>query len=456
MSPSLSLRLPLVALLVGMGLGWIVARGSLESKRPQASEPPNSGQFESTDHDRTREARARARDFTKSRHRDPAISGMAAPELLQRLLFLNGHLDDPRRSPQEMHEAISQMHELVREMRLEEVEELLSSMIEREQRDPWGWLIAPGLAEMLLERLVDADLGAAVAWARANDKLSAIAGILSRRDPMAAASFIRSEGVATEGNSIAALNIGRFAAELGPVELLALEEVLGERGISRALEFIPPGQCESFADAWYAGLKSGEKSPHDLGRILERWAEFAPQEMVSWYRSRPGLGEEIQFVYGLMSALLGSREDVGLDFAEAEFRRSPKMSRMLFTFAVNSRHEPELWLKLAERLPADSKPGIDHFSEHLRPGFAPGPEGIVAAAWCIESAEERYHYLKRALPNSSAWANDTGDFSQNAVQSARGKLESLPLEAAQLTEILDLYDQVAAAAASRASEKSQR
>lgn len=375
---------------------------------------------------------------------------MDAQEILQRLLSLDGVAEDPRRSPREMHEAKSRMHEIVREMRQEEVEKLLSIIIERSDLDPRIGNLAEGFTDTLLERLVDMDLGVATSWAKTTGFMSVIAAILSRRDPMKAVSFVREHGLKIDETSLFAQNIGQYAVEVGPDELIALEDVLGERGINQALEFIPHRQCESFADAWYRRIEEGLSVHYDLGRVLQRWGGLAPLKMVSWYQARPHLGGDVQFVYGLLSTLLHAREQVGLDFAEAEFTRVPKMRRMLFTIAVNSIFVPDLWYKLAERLPADAKPTIDAFSDHLRPGRAPGPEGIVIASMCIDDAEQRYNYLKTTLKNSG-WANDGHNRSQHTIRDARTKLENLSLEPSQLSEMLELYDRVAAAALSRES-----
>jgi len=244
-------------------------------------------------------------------------------------------------------------------------------------------------------------------------------------------------------------NIGRFGVELGPIKLLALEDVLGKSGIKRALESIPPGLCESFANTWHERLESGSSDLEELRQILERWGELAPREMLAWYRSRPHLGSDVPFVYGLMSALLDTQEQAGLDFAEAEFQRAPEKCRRLFMIAVNSNPDPAIWRKLADRLPPDAKPTITEFSEHFRPGFEPGIEGILAASACIGEPEQRYNYLKRVLTNSEEWANEERGWSQNAIQSARVDLEHLSLNPGQLADVLELLDQVAVAAASR-------
>lgn len=293
------------------------------------------------------------------------------------------------------------------------------------------------------------DPDGAISWARANGSLSVIAQILTRRDPMAAVSFIRDNGVGIDENIAANLNLGRFAVEQGPHELLALEDVLGKRGISDALELIPQGQCEAFADAWYNRLESGPSDPYDLRRILERWGNLAPHEMLLWYRSRPNLGKDVQFVYGLMSSLLGNREETGLDFAEAEFERAPDMRRELFTLAVNSNLAPELWRKLAERLPDDAKPTIFEFSEHLRIGRAPAPECIVAASQCMADAEQRFNYLKGVLQSSKDWASQERGWTRSAIEDARDELQTLELDSEHRTNIIELYDEVVAAAASR-------
>lgn len=87
---------------------------------------------------------------------------MNAAALLSRLVSLNGIVSDPGRSPREMHEAMFQMHELVREMQQDEVENLLTSMIGHPTIDPQNGTLAAGLAEMLLERWVDSDLDVAI------------------------------------------------------------------------------------------------------------------------------------------------------------------------------------------------------------------------------------------------------------------------------------------------------
>jgi hypothetical protein len=375
---------------------------------------------------------------------------MNAAALLSRLVSLNGIVSDPGRSPREMHEAMFQMHELVREMRQDEVENLLTSMIGHPTIDPQNGTLAAGLAEMLLERWVDSDLDVAISWARTHDSLAVITRILSRRDPMEAVRLARDLKLKLD-DPFAEYNIGRFGAELGPSELLALEDVLGRSGVRRALESIPPSLCEAFAEKWHERLESESSDLEELRHILERWGELAPREMLAWYRSRPHLGSDVHFVYGLMSTLLDFHQQAGLDFAEAEFRRAPERCRWLFTIAVNSNSEPAIWRKLAERLPPDAKPTIREFAEHFRPGFAPGIEGILTAAACIGEPEQRYHYLMRVLTNSEGWANQERGWSDNAIQSARGDLEKLSLRSGQLAEVLELVGRVETAAASRKS-----
>lgn len=432
------------ALLLGITIGWLIHEVCLAPFGP--IEHGASG-AEGTKGTNARGARDR--DVTSGWHQGTPISEMDSGGLLDRLVELNNAANDPARSPREMHAAMYRMHMLVQNMRREEVAGVLSGMMRRPALDPKTWTFASGLAEMLLERLMDTDADAAISWAKSNGSLSMIAGILSRRNPYEAAAFLRKQGLKIqEQPSIAGFNIGRYAMDLGPDDLLSFEDVLGEAGIDQALQSIPPGQCEKFAERWLERMESG-LNDNRLRTVLERWGTVNPQKMILWYHDHPNLAKDVQFVSGLMSTLLDKHEEVGLDFAEVEFKRSPQQGRRLFTIAVNSNHDPEVWIKLAARLPDDAKPTVNEFPEHLRIGRAPDPKGIVMAAECISDPEQRFNYLKRVLTNSKDWASKERGWSEECIQESRKKLEVSRLDAPQRNEMLDLFDRVAADALSR-------
>lgn len=250
----------------------------------------------------------------------------------------------------------------------------------------------------------------------------------------------------------AAYNIGFSAAQTGPQELLNLKDVLGESGINDALKSIPLEQCESFAVEWLKRRESGASENSDLSAVLVRWGALAPDDMVNWYRVHSDLREDEQLVFSLMSSLLGLDLKMGLKFAEVEFKRNPTQGRRLFMFEVNSFSDPDVWVKLAERLPDEAKPRHIEFSEHWRFGRVPGPRGISAAAQCIADPEQRSAYLKNVLKNSLDWPSNDQSWTGPEAQAARNVLENLEISDFQCMEILERFDKVTQEATRRSSE----
>jgi len=368
---------------------------------------------------------------------------MSAAEVIKHLLALDAIARDPSTTTSESSEATFEMHKVVQAMKLSEIEDVLMALREHPRLDPDNWVSAGGLAEALLGRLADHDMQRAVAVADRMAGLSILADALSRKDPMAAAAFMREHGIMQRHQGIAAINIGRFAAAQGPEALLLLEDVLGSNGIDDALDSIPKDLCKNFADHWYRLHQENPKSPYYIRSVMERWVRVEPDKALEWYRSKPDLSDDVQLSYSMMNILLHADEKQGLDFAEAEFQQSPLKRHQLFGIAVNSYLEPEMWVKLAERMPKNAKPTLGDFSEHMRVGRAPGPDGIAAAARCIADNDMRYSYLISVLNSSKGWSSRPDGWKPAVVAKAREELESLLLTDEQRIQVLKLYDEVA-------------
>ncbi len=384
---------------------------------------------------------------------------MNAEQIIEHLLVLDGFTKGYDRSSYEIQEAWLQKLQVVRNMNLSEAEDVLMGILEEPHLDPELWGASYGLVETVLERLMEVDMDRAIAIAKKMDiakeesgpfgdnaMLLVIPSILSIKNPEAAIRFLQEHNFDHNNPNTfkTMINIGHHAAKKGPEALLALESLIGTSTVNSSLEYMPAEHCKAFADRWYAFDQDDCENKYHVRSVLESWSRLAPAEAIEWYRSKPELGKDLQLSFSMINIILHHDEAQGLDFAEGEFQGSAPKARRLFTFAVNSHMEPELWVKLAERMPEDAKPRHEEFMEHLSWKASYGPRAIAAAARCYDDDTLRYQHLKTTLTHSGSGDSRNHHWTPKAIADARKQLKAVSLSDEQRGEILELFDKVAA------------
>jgi hypothetical protein len=314
----------------------------------------------------------------------------------------------------------------------------------------------------LIDRLVALDGADAIAWLRSLEGpagwTAAAIGSLTEENPGRAVELLREEldaGRLDQNNygetTDAVAAIGRALVAAGPAPFLDfLSWAPNQQNLVLfARSAIPSEALPAFVDAWQAQVAAGTRLPHELGFLIDDWAEKSPGALQDWFAAQSPEERTQSTTSAVGLALIRNEYETGLSFYEEQFRAQPEHALELYRGTLDLfLHRGDGLAELTRRLPPGHAPTAEDLAPRI-PRLAGNPEHILQLQEVIPDPAERFAFLQQTLSHEStqsAWSGrgvGVPGPNEGRLQAVRSGLEQVDLPADQRDEVLRLYDSAA-------------